>query len=380
MENLAGVGVSSTALQYLEQDKLKEITEDPEEEVPFVAAYRNIEKEPGKAPTREPVYDTLPREEWERRESTLDVRDKVNEILEEEYPNQPVYVSFQGDNQSPTGFSVGVEVENDERLDFSLEEIEDTLPTQAEGYTPESNPISRQGIPIVVGEIDREDFNYEFRDYNPVPGGQRIISYADTDNGYPLGTLTGAFHSNEHGDGLVSAGHVLNQNDVYVNEIISDSDSSDEDSLGQSRDVQNSNWLDIGFIEMTFDQSPKSWITSPDNSDIDLNISGIYTDNGLNYYADGNPIDISMQGKESGRKSGEIKKTHGSPTQAVTVGTLMDEGDSGGPMFTNRSDNDLITLAGLIDGGYTPYGYTSPQWTWGTTAETMEDELGGFFY
>ncbi|MFB6200081.1 MAG: twin-arginine translocation signal domain-containing protein, partial [Candidatus Nanohaloarchaea archaeon] len=70
MKNLAALGVSAPAIAGLSQAEVSEY--DLESEVPYVKAYRTVEKQPGEAPVREPVYDTIDREEWERRETALD--------------------------------------------------------------------------------------------------------------------------------------------------------------------------------------------------------------------------------------------------------------------------------------------------------------------
>lgn len=131
MENLAAVGVSAPAINGLSQDEISNY--DLESEVPYIKAKRTTEKQPGEAPVRELVYDTIDREEWERREAALNVRDRVQSALDEHFEDQPIHASFGGDEQSPIDFGVGIEVQRDERLDYDLEDIEDAFPTELQG-------------------------------------------------------------------------------------------------------------------------------------------------------------------------------------------------------------------------------------------------------
>ena len=77
IENLAGIGVSATTLQYLEQDELSDVTHDPEDEMPYVAALLNSGREDDGSVQREPVYETISREEWERRRAGFSAKDQV---------------------------------------------------------------------------------------------------------------------------------------------------------------------------------------------------------------------------------------------------------------------------------------------------------------
>ena len=147
--------------------------------------------------------------------------------------------------------------------------------------------------------------------------------------------------------------------------------------MGYSRDVADSGNLDIGFIESD-GQAPVGSITDFTNSSIDMNVNGIYTDSALDYHVGKDSLDVKMQGQTSKRKSGKVKKTLGSPTEGVVIGSLMADGDSGGPMFVDEEDG--AAMAGTISGGYSPYWSLDPEWTWGTTVETIEDELGGSIY
>lgn len=316
---------------------------------------------------REPVYETIDREEWERRETAMDVRDRAQDIIDENFRDQPIYVSFGADDQSPIGFGVGIEVENDERLDFSIEEIEDTFPTEATGYTPEEDPKMREDIPIVVNEVEghKTAADYQYNDFPEVPGGQRVQTNTE------IGTIMGTFHSDQYGDGLITAGHAFDAEGDEAWEKVGP-DTADVETLGYARDVVENPPVDCAFIEPHDWQSVTDHITSSNNSQLEFPIDGYYSDSALEYN-EGTGWEVEMQGKASGRVSGNLKKTIGSPTQAVKIDSAMDNGDSGGPIF--RSKGGGAYIIGDIYKASNFYG-----WTKGTTIETIEDELGGYVY
>lgn len=311
------------------------------------------------------IMDLNKLERMGRRETALDVRSRAQDALDKHFYDQPIRAFFGADDQSPTGFGVKIKVEKDERLDYSPEEIENAFPTEMTGYTPESNPDKREGIPITIEEFERTllSSNYESRDYDPVPGGQKIKPF-----GIPGGTLMGTFHSNEYGDGWATAGHVPEENGKIVEEVIG---GGNREPLGQARDVVVNGDIDCCFIEPYSSASPTDEITSSDNSFKELDIDGFYEDSALNYN-EGTGFEVEMQGRTSGRQTGEL--TDFDPTTgSVQVDYLMDDGDSGGPMFTFTGDSAY--MVGVMHSKSDLFGYTE-----GTTVETMEDELGGYVY
>ena len=133
MENLSALGVSGTAISFLDQDDLEQVTSNPEDEVPYVARLR------GEGDTRVPEYETIPREEWERRKTALNARDQVSQFLDQQFGDHPYSVAFTANDQSPTGF--GVEVRRPVAIDqegntrepeATLEELEGVLPAEME--------------------------------------------------------------------------------------------------------------------------------------------------------------------------------------------------------------------------------------------------------
>lgn len=376
MENLAGVGVSASTLSHLTQEDFDNIVDDVDDEIPYVAYIENKSKEPGEAPEREPIYKTVPRERWERQQTSLDAAARTNEIIEDELEDSSIDALLTT-MDSPTEYGVKVRVPQ-EASPRSVEEVETLLPTEMEGYTDEDNPSKREGIPITVEESKEDLFcDYNYVDLSGIPGGHPI------NGGAGQGTITGSFHSNTYGDGLVSAGHVLGTNNQIVQEITEKKDDGEliTDLIGRARDIsiQNDNNIDCGYIEPNSDHSASSAISGPQNQSTDYSINGIVTDWEIyNNFLGNSNYEVKLQGQKSCRKSGQVtgvKPNTGSPNdiEAVVAGPLMGDGDSGGPIFYTTSSNDAY-LVGNIVGGAGVFE------TKGTTAETIEETLEGDFF
>jgi len=67
LSKLSAMGISGATLQYMTKDALAEVTDDPKDEVPRLRYLRHKEEKTiGEPPEREPVYEAIPRDRWER--------------------------------------------------------------------------------------------------------------------------------------------------------------------------------------------------------------------------------------------------------------------------------------------------------------------------
>lgn len=288
--------------------------------------------------TREPVYDVIDQGELERRDTALDVRSQVHDMIEEQFGDEPIYTTFTTVEGSPTEFGVGVEVEAD--ADYDLQEVEDELPTELDGVADGKVQAERQDIPVIVGEVDSDKFcSYQEKLYDPVPGGQII-------QGEGAGTATLAFVHPDYGEGLAASGHVLGSDGVSVDQWNS---TGGFDRIGKAREVTNTQYRDCGFVEMPYEETSIDYITTSDNEGYWEKVDGLVAGESLKNKA-GTGATIQMQGKESCRKSGTLDETKGSgsSTEMVVVGDLMADGDSGGPMFIEQDGG--VYLVGSIEG------------------------------
>jgi hypothetical protein len=81
MKMLAGIGISTEAVAALTQEKLDNLTDDPEERVPRLDSYVHTNPEEiaeGKPPKRESKFYTIPKDQWVQIEGSSAVAAKVN--------------------------------------------------------------------------------------------------------------------------------------------------------------------------------------------------------------------------------------------------------------------------------------------------------------
>jgi len=372
MENLGALGVSSTTLNFLDQEELEEVTDNPEDEVPYVAMLK------GNGDRREAVYKTIPREEWERRQTALSARDQIARKVDKELDSDNISVAFTSMDQSPTGF--GVEVENviteypngevrGSRAD--LEEIEKLVPTEMEaGIDKIEEEVTRQGIPVEVTESHEElTCSYDLeRNYDNLPGGIAIAS------SYEGGTLCAPFESREFGTGWTTAGHVVGSDKVNVYQ---ENGSKEDDPFGYSKEAKNDgNNLDYAFIDMISDEDISKWITDNDASERELELTGIVTNEELENQEGNEDYILEGQGRTTCRSSGPIHKVVGSGTEAVETEWAPKDGDSGGPLFYTPNDNEAYIAGIVMSRVERPWRNTTAK---STTAETTEIELDGYF-
>jgi len=333
---------------------------DPENEVKYISRWETINKEPGKPPERKAIYETMPIEKKERIDRTEEVEEAVVRVLYDENLDS-ITTTTEYDKQSSTDLGLKISYDPDEVHD---EEIEELLKTAINSEL--------EDIPIVIESEERnlEEF-YKQRRFNPVPGGQMVEGIGD---GGGLGTLMGPFYSDQHGDGWVSAAHVVGSsgNDVEQNQPPS---AAGDARIGEVKDRIYKSWIDVGFIDESDVEITTQDISEKYNTDYGEYIDGIVTDQELKNKLDEN-FEIHMQGRVSNRESGTlngIKKDIFGRTIGHTTDKGMAGGDSGGPMF--HKDGEFVYMTGLIVGP-DPNG----PGTRGTTVETIENRLGGQTY
>lgn len=348
LETMAGAGVSATTLKYLDQNELRDIVNDPEEELPFVARIRTD----GDGESNEPIYDTIDRDEWERRQAALDVRDRVSDKIDAHYEGE-TNVGFRRMKNSPIDFGVRVLLEEPNQDISRLEELLDTE------MTGEVQDNHYQDIPVIIDKAEFENLNYQFTDFDPVPGGQRVSMSQDN-----AGTLMGKMSSNTHGDGWVTAGHVAEGYNSAYETIGQDN----VEFLGDIEETINDGLIDCAFISE--EQSSAAEISDENNANRELDIVGYFPDSAIENYVGDSSIEVSAQGPGTdGRKTGEIVGVDGSPIQVLEIDPVMEQGDSGGPIIY-ISDDEAWYCGAIKD---RPGIF--PSYTRGTTIETIMEEM-----
>lgn len=188
------------------------------------------------------------------------------------------------------------------------------------------------------------------------------------------------FHSNEHGNGWTTAGHVVLNGDGGENTIyqITGPDYldnyKDRDTMGVSRDghtdgLIGSN-LDYAFIEPNSSERISTQITNPEGTEKQLELTGILSNEELENHVGDDDYTMYTQGVTTERTEGTIENMAGQ-SQAVVTSNSIEDGDSGGPLFYKPNEDEAY-IAGILF--KKTFGNAAS-----TTAETTEIELDGYF-
>lgn len=382
------MGVSWASLVYGTQEGLVKAMR--KNEVPYVRYLRGEPEPTGNG--REPIYDSIPRDEWGDRWTAVDLRGKVANRIYEKWGDPQIIPGFSTLENSPIGFGVKVyyttTINNDgskRTPEPSFDEVRSELPSVGKGTAGDGNyRETRENIPIIVERRTVRPSSHcidtLFKDpYDSVPGGLRVDMSS-------WGSMTAPFYSSKHGgEGWISSGHVP--------------DSTGEDVL-QGGNSDATGWEKIGEV---------SYIKVTTNSDIDFSIvkdtvSGKVPyermadddgDDGYEFYIDGIVTDDTLvndagtsetyytQAYKTGRKSCTIIGTGGVSTDPswVSCTSDVDSGDSGGALYTH-GPRDGVFIAGVIaqkindDDDSDDYCGNDAKCT---TAETVENHGDGYF-
>lgn len=146
--------------------------------------------------------------------------------------------------------------------------------------------------------------------------------------------------------------------------------------------------IDCAFIGPTSTEKVTSNIATANNDGIDMRISGIVTNDTIENNVDNTNYRVKSQGQTTCRNDGYIQATYGAwgGTSAVGTSNEVDPGDSGGALFHIDSD-DTAKIVGNIFAERGPEEDDSDlddcgdhKYCEGTSAETIEGTLAGYFY
>lgn len=352
------MGIAAESLRLGTRDGIVQAADV--DEMPYVKYVTGNPSSPG---GREPIYDTVPREEWIRRQTAVNLRGKVEQMIRRNWGTSPITPVFVAMGESPTGF--GVRVDYDTAMNRgrarrtpqpSVEEVRATLPERAAAKSGDGDfQEIRRNIPIrvvetasrnhcddksVVGPI--QEGVYSYADSGSVPGGVPITTPKNGDTiesgeKEKIGTLAAPFHHNEYGDGWTTAGHMgAVGNWVYQ----ADPGGARVGRIKDKVDPCCTNFLkDCAFFndEDTGDQSRNIAVEEADGG-TDFILDGYVTDNTLDLEV-GTDNKYYHQGYYAGRLEGELVGT----TQWGVKSTQdTTDGDSGGTLFKLSNGDAFI--------------------------------------
>lgn len=363
------LGISAESLRLGTQEGLARSMDQPSKEVSYVKKMRVKRDEDGMPIGREPVYDSIPRDEHIDIETASSLSGRISELIDQKFPNSPTVTSMIGKtDQSPTGF--GVFVAYAEQIDedgvvhtpaASREEIQNELPDKAEASVSNGRwQATRKDIPVILTEktVERPMSGYEYN-WDDVPGGAVV-------NG---GTANATYYydSEYH---LITAAHVVGD----VKSDWGNPDASEND--GYVRKKVNTLYRDyalLRFYQDNFQAAIRNDSTS--NPSTDLRVSSSITDDGIRKYYLNTENPVTMQGSTTGRRTTYVRflDEHNSDNNIIHVENTPQQGDSGGIIFHEQDDYDQADIMGVISHSSSKSG------TKGNTAESVENRWEGFF-
>lgn len=341
---MSALGISATTLNFLTQDALAEVSDNPKDMVPRLKALRHKnhdEVKKGAKPEREPVFYSIPRDQWVQTEAPYDAAKK----LESQLPNDPqiqVMIRKSGPRKkSNSHIEVvhetvemnGAEIKPESSLNSLKEQTPDTI---SGSVGKGKNLVEVSGIPVRVKESratldDRNEFEGE---YHPTPAGCCITNPVPDPDDENVTVGCPAYNSGTSTGGWLTSGHqYAGETDVKtwqpVNKL------TGTDVLGYNSVLHDPNEGDTGDF---------SFVATDGNFDrkYDIAASSNNTYEGWYLYGtlgmdkikdlkeDGTPV--YKQGIHTGRNQGEILSIS-SDDVYVVIDCDRYEGDSGGPYY-----------------------------------------------
>lgn len=402
-KKLAALGIGGGVVANITPEVLAKHTSNPKKEVPRLLGFRrdpedkkNSIKERRAPPKPEPVFYTIPYDEWVYREGTINAADYLTRILKGRF------------NSDTISALVGHTIENGHkrrRIEVTLrtirdpetpskilqkppanvEEVKETIPQTIDGIVQnnQGKEIDRvEDIEVAVVEKDeyKENNNYGTNsfhscssvacgsslgpyfnhDYSDVPGGCKITINREHNNTAVCTSATPAWDSSNGRYVLLTAGHCTVDPDY-------DTDMSDavDRTVNQNGRIGEVEKAIYSYMQSQYDFIWDAGLVKLDNSfgvvneiacndgdnDYDFPIVGSLSKDALNDYQE-NGTNVCSQGRTRGRCGGTIENVN---STEVNTSIGSDGGDSGGPlMWLDESyDPAHAYIGGIRYGGKT---------------------------
>lgn len=363
---LASLGVTGQAAASLTPAELNRLTDNPEKEIPRVKYWRHTNHEAVKRgnarPEREPVFYTIPREQWLRTQTGLDGAQRVYQMLRRSSLDLSTASGGVGSPPSRYGVSIGITnrvdgtdvavlVQRDELVDRgsetdaadypTIDELKEVVPSRVSGRaTYRSKTEVRSDIPVLFRSSRQKEQgstdSYFGRTVRPVGAGCEAGRNVDKEkDAWTLGTP--AWDDINGGAGWVTAGHTIDfegGHTVYQNSCSSDN------NIGES--VRAMSDGDAGYIDSNEDTIWSVVSEDTDSEDFDWDIVGIVSDSRIQDMV-ATDEKARFQGRRTGRSHSEVTDYHtngfgnGDHT-TVVINHDSDGGDSGGIYYELDSD------------------------------------------
>jgi hypothetical protein len=388
IKTASAAGVSASSLYWGSQSGLAAAAE--EDEVPYVKFLHGTPEPAGDR--REPIYDSIPRKEWERRWTTVDLRDKIGRQLNKRYNTDLIAPEFTLMNSNHTEFGVKVVytkmVQNGEVVrspDVPFSDVKEEFEGNGKGEAAKGRYHAvREDIPIVVTRRAEENVGCSEEDLmdqitiDGIPAGVDMTAVNEAS-----GSLCAPFHRNNYGEGWIVSGHVVGgEFGGASGTVVKQGEAGSEEKIGEVRDSQVNADIDWAYVEdsVAGKYTVEKVAQENDMASTDYEIGGIVNDDTLINKADTDET-FYTQGEATSRLNNTLINVGGIGSSYVISEHDTTNGDSGGILF-GVDDNDYYAyVAGVMKSAVNEDndGDSCNDDTKSTTAETVENKADGCF-
>ena len=223
LKSLAAIGISGEALRHMSKESLAAVTSDPTKEVPRLRGLQHTNHEAvmneNAPPEREPIYYTIPRDEWAYNEGVQNAAVRTKQKLDVRLSgcgssSGPGYITamtketVSGHQKRREVVVKHITLEGDEP-DVGIEELKSKAPSKIDGRA--NGATDSEVVEDIPVSVEKENFeyqgsctsNYYNSDYEPVPAGAQIDSAEIGTTGTP------AYHSGRGEYVMLTVNHIL---------------------------------------------------------------------------------------------------------------------------------------------------------------------------
>jgi hypothetical protein len=330
LKTLSTLGVSAAALNHMTKDALAELTDDPSQEVPRLKGMRHTNHEAivngTEPPELEPIYYTIPRDEFVRIETRYDAARKIRKRVGND-PQIHVGVRRQQDN-----LIVNVTHETVQRHDgdvdepkLTFSELRESLPDYTHGKVSVGNKeYEVEDIRVRAVETRSVEDDYFDADYeSDVPGGCKAMD----DGGWTIGHPAYDDDRNEYV--WTTASHCVERSSNVG--VYQPDDSENDNYIGVSDKYTEAGNGDAATIIQNSAEEPHYYYADYWGGYEDWPIYGTRSTEYLKDMA-ANGETVYKQGKTTGRLEGAVLEVR-NDGMFVLIDCDRSGGDSGGPYF-----------------------------------------------
>jgi hypothetical protein len=336
----------------MSKESLAKITSNPKKEVPRLRGLQHTNHEEvmnkESPPEREPIYYTIPRDEWAYNEGVQNAAVRTKRQLNSRlstcgsssgsgHITTAVRETASGHHKRQKIVVQHITLDGDEP-DVSFEELRDAAPSKIDGQAEgakDSEVI--ENVPITVEKETLRylgggsDGHYDY-DYEPdTPGGAEVEAHVRGTTG------TAAYHSGRGEFVMLTANHILDENNDEQDRYYAyqpDFVAGDEGALIKGKtepDVAD----DLNCNEVTMDAASLSFSGNVTyklaGSDGDYKNAEIYEVLGWDWIVDNQGKSQRKQGTNTGVTSGSVDCTNPN-TKFYMINAKSGDSDSGGPI------------------------------------------------